>query len=121
MTKLAQASPEQLADAFVSYLTTKYGGTRHVRRVASWIGFIVLGIHRLSKGTWKVPRTRQLRFEYRGHAYKARYSHTIKPRGGIEIVGVSPGRGAPDGKLILTIGSLQDAEAFYQDPKSFFP
>ena len=44
MTKLADATPERIADHFVNYLFAEYYGDRHVRRVASWVGLIVLGI-----------------------------------------------------------------------------
>ena len=47
MTKLADATPERIADHFVNYLFAEYYGDRHVRRVASWVGLIVLGIEKL--------------------------------------------------------------------------
>lgn len=47
MPKTQPASTELLADYFVSYLFTKYHGARHVRRIASWIGFIIKAIEKL--------------------------------------------------------------------------
>ena len=38
--------PERMADEFVRYLRDDFKGVRRVRRVASWLGFIVLGIRR---------------------------------------------------------------------------
>ena len=78
MAKLGGACCEPLADHFVNYLYDEYRGSRHVRRVASWIGLIVLGIERLAGTNWKVPRNRQLRFEYAGRRYKGTGS-TILP------------------------------------------
>jgi hypothetical protein len=40
-------TPEALADYFVRYLFEEYHGTRHVRRIASWVGFVVKGIERV--------------------------------------------------------------------------
>ncbi len=47
MPKLAGVTPDRMADEFVTYLFERYRGSRHVRRVASWIGFIVAGIEQL--------------------------------------------------------------------------
>ena len=49
MTKLADATPERIADHFVNYLFAEYYGDRHVRRVAFWVGLIVLGIEKLPR------------------------------------------------------------------------
>jgi hypothetical protein len=116
MPHLEKAAPERMADNFTAYLFQHYTGNRHVRRVASWIGFVVLGIAKLCGPEWKVPRSRQLRFSYGSDSYKARYSHKVKPRGGIEIIEIRPGRGAPEGRVVVQIGSLAEAEAFYNDP-----
>ena len=101
--RLAQATPEAIADYFVNYLFAEYSDSRHVRRVASWVGLIVLGIEKLT-GSRYIPRNRQLRFEYDGKAYKAKFNHHAggAQRGGIDIVEILPGRGSPEG----TIGFL---------------
>jgi hypothetical protein len=108
-----QSAAELLANAFVSYLFDKYRGSRHVRRIASWIGFIIKAIEHLPNVSFSRRHSRQLGFEYGGRAFKARYNHKAGARGGIEIVEVLPGRGAPEGKVAVSIGSLSDAEDVY--------
>jgi hypothetical protein len=108
-------SAERMADGFVNYLYDKYRGSRHVRRVAAWFGFIVFGIEKI-KTSWWIHRTRQLFFEANGHRYKVKYNHKIKPRGGIEIVEISLDRGSPEIQTVLTIASLNDAARFYERP-----
>lgn len=104
---------DQIADYFVGYLFTKFKGTRHVRRVAPWIGFLLKGIEPLDAKPG-VNRLRQVLFESGGRRFKARYNHRAGPRGGIEIVEVLPGRGMPDGPILLRIESLEDAERAYR-------
>lgn len=93
-----------------------------MRRVASWVGLIVLGIEKLAQERY-VPRSRQLRFEYNGRSYKAKFSHNAggSKRGGINIVEIVPGRGSPEGKTVHSITNLQDAASFYDDPKQYLP
>ena len=69
------ASIEQIAEYFVRYLFEEYHGIRHVRRVATWIGFILKAVNRASGGTLQLNRTRQLTFTYKTHRFKARYNH----------------------------------------------
>ena len=104
---------ERFADQFVAYLFDEYKGARHVCRVASWIGFIITAIERIAGPTLAHNRTRQVTFEYRGHRFKARYHHESGPRGGIQIVEVLPGRGAPEGRVAVEITSLSEAELAY--------
>jgi hypothetical protein len=113
MTETNKNSAEFLADSFVNYLFKNYRGTRHVRRVASWIGFIVKAIEGLPGVSFSRRHVRQLGFNYKGRTFKARYSHVVGARGGIEIVEVLPGQGAPEGKVAATISSLADAEKVY--------
>ena len=40
-----QMGSERLADYFINYLFDVYHGTRHVHRVASWVGLIVLAVN----------------------------------------------------------------------------
>lgn len=117
MAKMQNASADRLADEFVTYLFEKYTDHRHVRRVASWIGLIVLGIEKVAQG-WKIPRARQLEFSVGPKLYKARYDHLIAPRGGIEILEVLRTPGHPDGDVLVTISSLTEAEQFYTDAPS---
>jgi len=109
-------SPERMADEFVNYLYDEYQGARHVRRVASWLGLLVLGIGQI-KDRWWIPRTRQLFFEVGERRYKAKYNHTLGGRGGIEIVEVGLGRGAPEIASVVSITSLDDAARFYATPR----
>jgi hypothetical protein len=120
MATLRGVSAETLANHFVNYLFDEYKGSRHVRRVASWVGLIVLGIEKLQNPDWKVPRKRQMQFTYQGKSYKAKYAHDAGPRGGIRIIEVLPGPGSPEGKTIASIANLKEAEDFYNSPKTLF-
>lgn len=106
--------PERLADHFINYLYDNYRGSRHVRRVASWIGFIILGLARAGISNLHLSRSRQTVFDYSGRRFKVRYHHQAGGRGGIQIVEVSPGRGAPEGQVVLTITTLLEAEKAYR-------
>jgi hypothetical protein len=124
MTKLAGATSEQIADYFVNYLFAQYPDNRHVRRVAAWVGLIVLGIEKL-KGQKYIPRSRQLRFDYSGRSFKAKFNHRAGSRGGIsrggiDIIEIVAGRGAPEGATICSITNLAEAAAFYDDPGKVF-
>ncbi len=119
MANLADASAERLADHFINYLFAEKADNRHVRRVASWVGLIVLGIEKLT-GSRYVPRTRQLRFDYDKRSFKAKFNHSAGARGGIEIVEIVDGRGSPEGQTICSITNLEEAAAFYDNPASVF-
>src|SRR5262245_30435608 len=106
---------ERLADYFVAYLFDNYRGTRHVRRVATWIGFLLKAIERLPGASFSRSRKRQLTFSYRGRRLKVRYEHSVGSRGGIQFVEVLPGRGAPEGAVALNVKNLADAENTYRD------
>jgi hypothetical protein len=115
MASAEKKQSELLADYFVGYLFERYQGTRHVRRVATWIGFLLKAIEKLPGVQFERTRSRQLTFQYRRHRFKVRYNHKVGARGGIEFVEVLSGRGAPEGKVALTIGSLDEAESAYGD------
>jgi hypothetical protein len=106
-------SVESLANSFVSYLFDEYKGIRHVRRVASWLGFLLKAIERVAGSTIRKNYTRQIIFEYRGHQFKAKYNHKAGTRGGIDIVEVLPGRGSREGKLAIRMTNLAEAEQVY--------
>lgn len=109
-------SASRIADHFTDYLFHGYtGDKRHVQRIASWLGLLILGLEKLGVA-WRPSRERQLIFEISGKRYKARYNHAIKPRGGIEFVEVAKARGAPDIAVRVTISSLDDAARFYDAP-----
>ena len=125
MTKqLENVGPELIADYFVTYLFKKYPDNKHVRRVASWVGLLVLGIDKLADRRY-IPRTRQLRFDYNGRSFKAKFNHRANAnkgfsRGGIDIVEIIDGRGAPEGETICSITNLHEAAAFYDNPTNVF-
>jgi len=120
MAKGQEFSADRMCDYFIHLLSNGYNNRRHVLRVSSWVGLIVLGIQRATGVQWRIPRQKQLAFEYAGRMVKARYSHRIKSRGGIEIVEVEPARGLPDKKKILEIRSLEEAERFYNTAPVLF-
>jgi hypothetical protein len=103
---------ELLANQLVTYLFENYQGTNHVRRVASWIGFIAKAIESAG-GEMRINRSRQVQFAYRVHTFKVRYDHQIGARGGIEIVEVLPLQGQPDGAIVARITNLAEAEQIY--------
>jgi hypothetical protein len=98
-------SASRIADHFSNYLFNEYdGNARHVQRVSTWLGLLILGVEKLDV-TWRLSQKRQLVFERKGKRYKARYRHTIKPRGGIEFVEIEKSQGSPDIATVLTIAS----------------
>lgn len=112
-TETEEPSIDRLANGFVDYLFDEYQGTNHVRRVATWIGFLLTAIDNAAEDL-RLGRERQVKFEYRDHRFKARYNHQIGSRGGIEIVEVLKEPGEPDGGVIVEIADLHAAEAVYQ-------
>ena len=109
-----QVKSEKLADYYVKYLLEKYGDTSHVRRVASWIGLIVLAVERIAEEMGR-RHTRQLGFTLKGRTFKAKYDHSIGGRGGIQVVEVLSRPGSPEGGTVTSITSLSEAEQFYND------
>jgi hypothetical protein len=71
----APLTPEALADYFVRYLFEEYHGTRHVRRIASWVGFVVKGTERVVGTNFQRRHARQIGFDYHGRQFKVRYVH----------------------------------------------
>lgn len=109
---------EQLANHFVSYLFKKYKGSSHVRRVASWIGFLMLGVEKIATSSLRLNRQRQIMFEYKCHQFKAKFNHETGFKGGIDIIEVLPERGAPEGRTVFQIKNLADAEDCYLSLKA---
>ncbi len=72
---IMSTSSERLADHFVSYLFDQYRGSRHVRRVASWIGFLIRAIENIAGSTFRQNRQRQIMFEYKERQFKVKYNH----------------------------------------------
>src|SRR4051794_35745338 len=95
---------ERLADTMVGYLYERHGKQRHIRRVASWIGFLVTAIDQLPARNVRRSSLRQIAFDYRERHFKLRYGHFIGRRGGIELLEFYPTeQGQPDGNTVLEI------------------
>jgi hypothetical protein len=109
----AAPSAERIAQYFVDYLFARYDGSRHVRRVASWFGFLIKAIERASGGELDRSRVRQLAFSYRDHRFKVKFNHKAGKRGGIEIIEVLPLQGLPEGEVAIRIRNLDEAEVVY--------
>jgi hypothetical protein len=64
-----------------------------------------------SSESFERHHSRRIRFDYHGRQFKVPDVHRTKasPRGGIQIVEVLPGRGAPEGNVVVEISSLADA------------
>jgi hypothetical protein len=103
---------DRYSDHFVNYLFDTYRGSRHVRRIATWIGFILKAIERAG-GEISLSRTRQLQFTYGEDRFKVRYNHAVGQRGGIEIIEVLPLQGSPEGRTVATVTDLSKAEDLY--------
>jgi len=111
-------SADRMADYFLTYLFKNRADDRHVRRVASWLDLIILGIENVKDQWWlSQTRTRQLCFEISGKRYKARFNHKIGGRGGIEFVEVAKTKGQPDIRVARQIADLAEAAAFFRQPK----
>ncbi len=107
-------SADFIAGVYVNYLFQKYPHNRHVRRVASWVGFVVMAVKR-TKGITHLDkaRSRQLAFEYENRKFKVKYGHDVGERGGIEVVEILPQQGSPKGKQVMKIEDLKGAERAY--------
>ena len=110
-------TPEALPDYFVRYLFEKYHGTRHVRRVASWVGFVVKSIERVVGATFERRRSRQIEFDYHGRQFKVRYVHRTKasPRDGIRL---SRSRRVAAHRLVIRRPGVDHTIATFLSPSS---
>ncbi len=106
---------EWLANYYAGYLFEKYKGNRHVRRVSTWIGFLLKAIEHLPGVSFSKRRARQVGFVYKSRQFKARFNHHAGRRGGIDIVEVLLGRGSPEGEVVVSITSLDEAEDAYSN------
>jgi len=113
-------SADRMAELFLAYLFESRANDRQVRRVASWLGLLILGADKI-KDKWWFSRARQLCFDPRGKRYKARFQHRIARgrarRGGIEFVEVAKSQGQPDIGVARQISDLGEAAAFNRCPK----
>jgi hypothetical protein len=108
---------ELLNNQLVGAICNGYSRSRHVRRVAGWIGLVLKGIEWIGGSSLKRYQRRQVQFEYAGRRFRGRFNHElVNPklgrRGGLEIVEVLAVRG---GRLrpVLSITSLDEAEDAY--------
>ena len=109
----------RLSDHFIAYLFDQYKGTMHVRRIASWFGFILKGIENVATpSSLRQNRLRQVVFDYRGRHFKAKYNHKAGARGGIQIIEFLHQRGTPEVGVVTTITSLAEAERAYNSLQS---
>lgn len=111
-------SAERMSDLFLTYLFKNKADSRHVRRIASWLGFLIVGVEEV-KDKWWLSHTRQLCFEVGSKRYKARYKHDLGRgrRGGIEFVQVAKSQGQPEIRIAKQISDLSEAAAFFRRPK----
>ncbi|MEX2168225.1 MAG: hypothetical protein WD851_02860 [Pirellulales bacterium] len=114
MATASALSTDRIANYFTGYLCERYGNRRHVRQVATWIGFLLKAIERVAEEGFEISHTRQIKFRYAGHQFKARYSHQVGSRGGIEIVEYFSLHGSPEGAVAVEVTSLDEAEEVYR-------
>lgn len=105
----ASMSQDYVAQHFVNYMFDN-ATTRHVQRVASWIGLLVLAI-KARRDEWKFWHNRQLVYRVDETWYKVRYSHTVGTRGGVQIVEMLDSK--TDGDVVRELTTLEDVEEFY--------
>ena len=104
---------DRVAARYVDHLFDEHDSARHVRRAATWIGFVLKAIQRATGQVPRLDRQRQVTFMYRGISFKARYEPHAGRRGSIHIVEVARTQGSPDGETVIRIASLDDAEQAY--------
>jgi len=93
---------ERFTIRFLDYLYDNYRNERHIKRMAPSIGPIIWKIFQISHPS--LNRVRQIRFSYRDHVFKARYSH--HNNGMLEIVEVV---GRRDRRTVCRIRNLTEA------------
>lgn len=93
---------ERFTIRFLDYLYDNYRGQRHIKRMAPSIGPIVWKIHQIAQPS--LNRIRQVKFSYRNHTFKGRYSH--HQGGQLEIVETI---GRRDSRTVLRIRNLTEA------------
>jgi len=52
-------------------------------------------------------------FDYKSRQFKVKYNHETGARGGLDIVEVLHGRGAPEGGVVVQVTNLAEAEDCY--------
>ncbi len=110
-TCLSPRNTEILANCIVGYIFIRYGHSRHVRRVATWVGLILKGIERIAGGSLRRRGKGQVKFQYQERHFKVKFNHKAGPRGGLDILEI---RGIRNGALAARITSLEEAEGLYR-------
>ena len=95
---------EQLTIRFLDHLYKNYGNARHIKRMAPSIGPVIWKLYQVA--SLSLNRIRQIKFDYRGHGFKGRYSH--HGGGRLEIV---ESIGRRDGRTVCVIRNLTEAMA----------
>ncbi len=104
-------SADRMAELFLAYLFKNRANDRHVRRVASWLGLLILGVEKI-KDKWWLSHSRQLCFEVGRKRYKARFDQEIGQRGGIEFIEIAKTQG-----VARQVSDLASAADFFRSPK----
>lgn len=110
----------RMSDEFVTYLFARYRGSRYVRRVASWIAFIVTRTEQLrDTDEWDIPRDRQLHSPPSVAGSRRATATRLSRVEGSSSARSRRSRSGMD--LVLhAIASLEDAEKFYRQSRRFF-
>ena len=93
---------ERFTMRFLDYLYDNYRDQRHIKRMAPSIGPVIWKIFQISHPS--LNRVRQIKFNYRSHRFKCRYSH--HERGRFEIVEQI---GRRDGRTVCIVRNLTEA------------
>lgn len=93
---------ERFTIRFLDYLYANYRDAKHIKRMAPSIGPIIWKIFQVAQPG--LNRIRQIKFIYRNHTFKGRYSHH---RGGMLEVVETIGR--RDGRTVFRIHNLTEA------------
>jgi len=111
MTTTTKPSADFIAQHFLNYMfrMVTEENRKHIQRVASWFGLLALAIH-VRCDECRFWHERQLVYRIGEQWYKVRFSHKIRPRGGIEIVEFE---GTRDGRTVIQFSDLADVERFY--------
>lgn len=106
---------DALCQRFVSVIcdTPRFRESRKIRQILPWVGLVIAGVRRCCHDIAPYQK-RQLSFWCGQRRFKAKFVHAGL-RSGIRIVEMLFGPGNPLGGEMFFIGSLSDAERFYNE------
>jgi hypothetical protein len=104
-----EMSLEMLSNHFLGVLS---GKSRHVQRVASWLGLVLVGLKNMRATDVRTYYKQRLRFCYRGKEYVLHYRHDLGGRGGLALYDKATSR------VVFEMCSMEDAERFYTSASS---